>query len=57
MAESTSIKKRGAWRIKLEPRLEESPAWFPVVVSLGAVVVALFLGGIVIPVEGGNPLA
>ena len=57
MAESTSIKKRGAWRIKLEPRLEESPAWFPVVVSLGAVVVALFLGGIIIALVGGNPIA
>ena len=55
MSESTVNKKRGALRIKLEPRLDVPPGWFPVAVSLGAVAVALFLGGIVIAVVGGNP--
>ncbi len=55
MSESTLKKSRTAWRIKLEPRLDEPPAWFPVVVSLGAIGVALILGGIVIALVGGNP--
>ena len=55
MAESTLAKKRASWRIKLEPRLDEPPAWYPAAVSLGAVVVALILGGIVIAMAGGNP--
>ena len=55
MAESTLAKNRASWRIKLEPRLDEPPAWYPAAVSLGAVVVALILGGIVIAMAGGNP--
>ncbi|MBV6394915.1 MAG: hypothetical protein HFACDABA_00486 [Anaerolineales bacterium] len=57
MAEWTASKKRGALRVQLEPRLDVPPAWFPVAVSLGAVFVALILGGIVIAFSGGNPFA
>ena len=56
MAESTLKKSRGNWRIKLEPRLEEMPGWFPAAVSAGAVVVTLILGGVVIAVVGGTLL-
>ena len=46
MAETTLAKQRTRqWRIKIEPRLDEPPAWFPAAVSLGAVLVALILGG------------
>ena len=55
MAESTLTKKGAAWRIKLEPRLEEPSAKLSLSITLGAVVVALMLGGIVIAVVGGNP--
>ena len=55
MAESTLTKKRSAWRVKLEPRLEEPSTKLSLGVTLGAVVVALILGGIVIAVVGGNP--
>jgi len=55
MTESILKKRRGAWRIKLEPRLDEPPAWFPAAVSFGAIVVALILGGIIIALVGGNP--
>ena len=55
MAESTLTKRRASWRIKLEPRLDEPPAWYPAAVSLGAIVVALILGGIIIAIVGGNP--
>jgi simple sugar transport system permease protein len=55
MAESTLTKPRGAWRIRLEPRLEEPSTALSIGVSVGAVVVALILGGIVIAAVGGNP--
>jgi simple sugar transport system permease protein len=55
MAESTLTNKRAAWQIKLEPRLEEPSAGQTLIVTLGAVILALMLGGIVIAVVGGNP--
>lgn len=58
MTESTlTTKQRRSFRIKFEPRLDEPPAWYPAAVSLGAIVVALILGGVVIAVAGGNPFA
>jgi len=59
MTENTSPQtgpRSGSFRIKLEPRLKEPPRWYPVAVSLGAIVVALILGGIVIAFAGGDPL-
>ena len=57
MSESTSaLKKRFKYRIQVEPRLEVPPGWFPLAVSLGALVVALILGGILISVAGGDAL-
>jgi ABC-type uncharacterized transport system permease subunit len=44
-----------SFRIKLEPRLEEPPRWYPLAVSLGAILVALILGGILIAFAGGDP--
>jgi len=55
MAESTLTKRSASYRIKIEPRLNEPPAWYPALLSLGAIVVALILGGIVIAIAGGNP--
>ena len=55
MAESTSPKRRAGFRILLEPRLAEPPAWYPAAVSVGALVAALILGGIVIALAGGDP--
>jgi simple sugar transport system permease protein len=57
MTESTLTKKRASWRIKLEPRLEEPSTQISLGVTLGAVLVALILGGILISVVGGNPFA
>ena len=56
-AESRLTKKRAAWHIKLEPRLEEPSTKLTLSVTLGAVFVALILGGILIAVVGGNPFA
>jgi len=58
MTESAVAKKpRASYRIKLEPRLDEPPAWYPAAVSVGAIILALILGGIVIVIAGGNPWA
>src|SRR5262249_3940060 len=43
-----------AWR--LQPRTHV-PAWLPALTSIGAVVVALLLGAIILALAGGNPLA
>jgi hypothetical protein len=45
------------YMIQIEQRLSEPPRWYPWVVSLGAIVVALFIGGILIAIVGGNPFA
>ena len=58
MTESALAKKpRTSYRIKIEPRLDEPSAWYPVAVSIGAIVLALILGGILIMIAGGNPIA
>jgi general nucleoside transport system permease protein len=44
------------YRIRLEPRLEEPPRWFPSLVSAGAVLFALIIGGIIIFFSGADPL-
>ncbi len=57
MAESTSVqKKRAGYKIRVEPRLDEPPIWYPLAVSLGAIIVALILGGILISFAGGDPI-
>ena len=43
------------WRLAIEPRLQEVPRWMPPLVSLGAIVAALIVGGIILAVVGGNP--
>jgi ABC-type uncharacterized transport system permease subunit len=45
------------YRITMEPRLEPVPAWMPPLVSLGAVVLALLLGAVVLLLVGGNPIS
>ncbi|MEW5987525.1 MAG: ABC transporter permease [Chloroflexota bacterium] len=43
-------------RFKIEPRLE-TPRWLPPAVSLGAIIVSLIMGGIVLEAVGGNAWA
>lgn len=50
------ISGRLPYRLVFEPRLEEPPVWFTPAISLGAILVALFIGGIVIASAGGDPL-
>ncbi len=42
-------------KLRLEPRMEQ-PGWLSGLISLGAVILALVLGGIVLMLVGGNPL-
>ncbi len=52
---TAAARKPFPFRLHLEPRLSEPPRWYPVVLSLGAIVVALIIGGIVIALVGGDP--
>jgi simple sugar transport system permease protein len=49
-------KKSSTLTWHLEPRAYV-PAWLPVLTSVGAVVVALLIGAIILALAGGNPLA
>lgn len=44
------------FRIRLEPRLKDPPGWYPWMVSLGAVIIGLILGSVIILLAGGDPL-
>jgi ABC-type uncharacterized transport system permease subunit len=57
MTETALPGRRGrSFRIEVEPRLHEPPRWYPLVVSLVAVLVALIVGGAVIGAAGGDPI-
>src|SRR5512143_386221 len=57
MAEAATPRtRRAGFRILIEPRLDEAPGWYPVVLSLVAVLTALLLGGVVISLAGGDAI-
>ncbi len=43
--------------VRLEKRLVQPPRWYPVMISFGAIVVALILGGVIMALAGANPFA
>jgi simple sugar transport system permease protein len=45
------------YRLVMEPRLKEVPRWMSPLVSLGAIVVALIMGGVILVAVGGDPFA
>ncbi|MCE1253847.1 MAG: ABC transporter permease [Anaerolineae bacterium] len=49
-------RNRFPFAIKVEPRQSDVPGWFPIVISLGAVVVALLIGAVILAIVGGDPL-
>ena len=51
--QTTARKRLIPWRLVIEPRLEEVPRWMPSLVSLGAIVAALIVGGIILAIVGG----
>ena len=57
MTESARVgRRRTTFRIQIEPRLKEPPSWYPALVSLLAILVALVAGGIVIQAAGGDAI-
>jgi ABC-type uncharacterized transport system permease subunit len=56
--ETTSFRRRALvpFRVLVEPRISDVPRWLPPLVSLGALVFALLLGGVVLAAVGGNPV-
>jgi ABC-type uncharacterized transport system permease subunit len=42
-------------RVVIEPRLEEVPRWVPPLISLGAILAALIVGGAILALVGGDP--
>lgn len=44
------------YRLNFEKRTEDYPKWLPVLTSLGSVVVAFLIGGIILKFIGGDPL-
>lgn len=57
MTELTKRAGRLSWRLRVEPRLEEPPKWYPAAISVGAIVLGLIFGGVILAVAGGNPFA
>ncbi len=57
MTASTSSVRRSRFpiAIRVEPRME-TPRWLPAALSIGAIVLALLIGGIIIWLAGGEPL-
>jgi len=53
---SPEVSRRFPYRIAFEPRLGEPPRWFPLLVAVGAVIMALIIGGGLIAAIGGDPL-
>lgn len=57
IASKPNVQRKGLpYRVVFEPRLEEVPRWYSWMLSLGAIIVALFLGGILIKFAGGDPI-
>jgi len=55
LTQPTRLRRRFPFTIRLEPRLSEPPRWYPAAVSLGAILLALVVGGIIISMSGGDP--
>ncbi len=49
-------RRRLPFTVRLEPRLEELPRWYPFAISLGAIVISLLIGAIILSAVGGDPL-
>jgi ABC-type uncharacterized transport system permease subunit len=44
------------FQVRMEPRIEQPSRWAAPLVSLGAIIVSLIIGGVIILYAGGNPL-
>jgi simple sugar transport system permease protein len=55
MTETTTPRRRFPITFQIEPRLTETPKWLSPALSLGAVVVALLIGGVILALVGSDP--
>jgi simple sugar transport system permease protein len=51
-----SSKRSLPFSVRLEPRFENPPGWYSASLSVGAVVIALIIGGVIIAAVGGDPI-
>lgn len=51
----TPASRRFPFRLVFEPRLHEPPRWFAPLVAVGAVIVALLIGAMILAAVGGDP--
>jgi simple sugar transport system permease protein len=56
MTTTTQAPRKRTFRLVYEPRLEVPPGWLSPLLSLGAIVLALIIGGIVITAAGGDAM-
>ncbi len=45
-----------AKRLQIEPRIDDYPGWYPLLITIGAVLTAVILSGIIFALIGGAPL-
>jgi general nucleoside transport system permease protein len=55
-AQKSGAKFKFPYRIHVEPRLTEAPAWLSILLAVAAVVLALLVGAILIALGGGDPV-
>lgn len=57
MTMETTTERRSflPYQFRMEPRLEEVPRWMPPLISLGAILAALIIGGVILAAVGGDP--
>jgi ABC-type uncharacterized transport system permease subunit len=53
---SPSLRQRFPFALRVEPWLVDPPKWYPLFISLIAIVAALVVGGILLALSGGNPI-
>jgi len=52
---SPSLRERFPYTLRVEPWLVDPPKWYPIFISLIAIIAALVVGGILLALAGGNP--
>jgi len=51
-----SMTSRFPYRVRIEPRMEQPARWYPFMVSILALIVALIIGGFILAFAGGDPI-
>jgi simple sugar transport system permease protein len=54
-SETSGSSFRLPWAVRIEPRLQ-APRWLPAATSIGALILAFIIGGVIIQLAGGDPI-